>query len=105
PATAQAADRHDLLLKPPEVQAQAQLIRDFRPVVVIDAREDTVVGRYLEKFGTAHRFDAMVQYAMTANLPEFITKASEEWFRQPMLASLKREGLTAEWYYTTSTDI
>ena len=47
----------------------------------------------------------MVQYAMTANLPEFITKASEEWFRQPMLASLKREGLTAEWYYTTSTDI
>ncbi|TMH10506.1 MAG: peptidase M14 [Betaproteobacteria bacterium] len=99
------ANRDHLLLKTPEAQAQAQLIRDYRPVVVIDAHEYTVVGRYLEKFGTVQRFDAMVQYAMTANLPEFITKASEEWFRQPMLASLKREGLTAEWYYTTSTDI
>ncbi len=97
-------NRDHLLLKTPEAQAQAQLVRDHQPAVVIDAHEYTVVGRYLEKFGTVQRFDALVQYAMTANLPTFITQASEEWFRGPLLASLKEQGLTSEWYYTTPVD-
>ena len=99
------ANRDHLLLKTPEAQAQAQLVREFQPVVVVDAHEYTVVGRFLEKFGAVQRFDALVQYAMTANLPPFISKASEEWFRQPMIASLTRQGLSADWYYTTSTDL
>jgi len=98
-------NRDHLLLRTPEAQAQAQLARDYRPAVVVDSHEYTVVGRYLEKFGTIQRFDAMLQYAMTANLPEFIGKASEEWFRRPLLARLKDEGLTSEWYYTTSSDV
>jgi len=99
------ANRDHLLLRTPEAQAQALLAREFRPAVVVDAHEYPVVGRYLQKFGTVPRFDALVQYAMTANLPELLNKAAEEWFRQPMLASLKSDGLSAEWYYTTSTDI
>ena len=99
------ANRDHLLLKTPEAQAQAQLVREYQPAVVIDAHEYTVVGRYLEKFGTVQRFDALLQYAMTANLPSFIGKASEEWFREPLLASLKEQGLTSEWYYTTSVDL
>jgi hypothetical protein len=99
------ANRDHLLLKTPEAQAQAQLMRDYRPVVVVDAHEYTVVGRYLEKFGTVQRFDALVQYAMAANVQPFITKAAEEWFRRPMIASLTEQGLTSEWYYTTSTDL
>ena len=99
------ANRDHLLLKTPEAQAQAQLVREFQPVVVVDAHEYTVVGRYLEKFGSVQRFDALVQYAMTANLPPFISKASEEWFRRPLIASLARQGLSAEWYHTTSTDL
>jgi hypothetical protein len=98
------ANRDHLLLRTPEAQAQARLIRDFRPMVVVDAHEYTVVGRTLEKFGAVERDDAMLQYAMTPNLPEFIVKASEEWFRQPVLASLRREGLTVDWYHTTSDD-
>ena len=98
------ANRDHLLLRTPEAQALSQLVRDYRPMVVVDAHEYSVVGRYLEKFGAIQRFDALLQYATVANLPEFITKASEEWFRQPMVAGLKREGLTSEWYYTTSTD-
>ena len=97
-------NRDHLLLRTPEAQAIAQLAREYRPAVVGDLHEYTVVGRYLEKFGTVQRFDALVQYAMTPNLPEFVTKASEEWFRQPLLTSLKAEGLSSEWYYTTSTN-
>jgi hypothetical protein len=98
------ANRDHLLLKTPEAQAQAQLAREYRPSVVVDAHEYSVAGRYLEKFGAVQRFDALVQYAMTPNLPEFISKASQEWFRQPLLASLKAEGLSSEWYHTTSAD-
>ena len=99
------ANRDHLLLKTPEAQAQAQLMRDYRPAVVVDAHEYTVVGRYLEKFGTVQRFDALVQYAMAANVQPFITKAAEEWFRRPLIASLTEQGLTSEWYYTTSLDV
>lgn len=98
-------NRDHLLLRTPESQAQAQLNREYHPAVVVDLHEYTVVGRYMQKFNAVEKFDALVQYAMTANLPPFITKASEEWFRQPLLASLRAEGLTSEWYYTTSTDL
>jgi hypothetical protein len=98
-------NRDHLLLKTPEAQAQAQLAREFHPAVIVDSHEYSVGGRYVQKFDAVQRFDALVQYAMTANLPPFITKASEEWFRQPLLASLKAEGLTTEWYYTTPTDL
>ncbi|MES2283679.1 MAG: M14 family metallocarboxypeptidase [Pseudomonadota bacterium] len=98
-------NRDHLLLNTPEAQALAKLTRDYNPTVAIDAHEYTVVGRFLEKFGTVQKFDALLQYATTANLPEFLTKASEEWYRRPLVASLKTQGLSTEWYYTTSTDL
>lgn len=98
-------NRDHLLLKTPEAQAQAQLVREYRPVVVVDAHEYTVVGRYLEKFNAVQRYDALVQYATTANLPEFVTRAAEEWYRRPLVAALKAQGLSVEWYYTTSMDV
>jgi Zinc carboxypeptidase len=97
-------NRDHLLLRTPEAQALAQLARDFNPVVFVDAHEYAALGRHLQKFGAVQRFDALIQYAMVANLPEFVTRASEEWFRRPLLQSLKTQGLTNEWYYTSSTD-
>ena len=105
-ATASGLDmnRDALMLNTPEAQALARLGRDYKPTVVLDAHEYAVAGRYVEKFGMVQKFDALLQYATTANLPEFLTKAAEEWYRRPMLAALKAQGLSAEWYYTTSDD-
>jgi hypothetical protein len=103
-SSGQDMNRDHLLLNTPEAQALARLTRDYHPTVVVDAHEYTVAGRFLEKFGAVQKFDALVQYATTANLPEFLTKAAEEWYRRPMLTAFKAQGLTSEWYYTTSAD-
>ena len=99
------ANRDHLLLRTPEARAQANLVREFAPVVVVDAHEYSVVGRYLEKFNAVQRFDALLQYATTPNVPPFVTRAAEEWFRQPVVAALRAAGLSSEWYYTTTGDI
>ncbi|MBS0467671.1 MAG: succinylglutamate desuccinylase/aspartoacylase family protein [Proteobacteria bacterium] len=96
-------NRDHLLLQTPEAQSLAKLVRDYRPIAIIDAHEYTVAGRYLEKFHALQRYDVLLQHATTANLPEFMTKAALEWYRQPMLKALETQGLTHEWYYTTST--
>ncbi|MGY4829810.1 M14 family zinc carboxypeptidase [Sphaerotilaceae bacterium SBD11-9] len=106
-ATANGVDiDHDqLLLGSPETQALARLLREYQPAVVVDAHEYAPIGNYAQKFGALPRHDALLQYAGTANLAPFITKAAEEWFREPLLASLKQQGLSAEWAYTTSADV
>jgi hypothetical protein len=97
---------HDhLLLNTPEAQSLATLTRDYLPTVVVDAHEYSATGLFLEKFGAVQKFDALLQYATNANTSEFLTKASEEWYRRPLLAALKGQGLTTEWYYTTSSDL
>ena len=97
-------NRDHLLLRTPEAQALAQLAREYRPIVVADAHEFTALGRFAAKYGAAPRADLQMQYATVANLPEFVTRASAEWFQKPALQRLKAEGLATEWYHTTSAD-
>ena len=96
--------RDHLLLSTPETQAMARLTRDYKPTVVVDSGEYRVSETYLQKFGAVQKFDALLQYSTTGNLPEFLTKANEEWYRRPLLAALKGQGLSTEWYHTTSID-
>ena len=97
-------NRDHLLLRTPEAQALARLQVDFAPIVVADLHEYPVGGAFDRKFGAVQRADVLLQYATTANLPSFVTKAAEEWFRLPLVASLRRAGLHADWYATTSAD-
>lgn len=96
--------RDHLLLSTPETQALARLSRDYQPTVVVDAGEYRVSDVPQQKFGAVQKFDALLQYATTANLPEFLTKADEEWYRRPLLAALKGQGLSTDWYHSTSAD-
>ena len=98
-----------LALLTPESQALATLVRDYRPTVVVDVQEYEAGGRpinlFMDKFGAQPKFDALFQYATTANMPELLTRASEEWFRRPMLAALMQQGLSVEWSHSTSADL
>lgn len=96
---------HDhLLLRTPEAQALAALVRDYRPTVVVDAGEFDAAGPYLKKYQALQRPDVQLQYAGTANAHEIITKAAREWMQEPMSAALKNAQLTSDWYATTAND-
>jgi hypothetical protein len=109
PSLPPLTDTDHLALLTPESQALATLIRSYRPTVVVDVREYEAggrpVNRFLDKFGAVPKFDALFQYATTANTPELLTRASEEWFRRPLLAALKQQDLTVEWVHTTTADL
>jgi len=94
---------HDhLLLETPEAQALAKLTRDYQPMVVLEAQEYPAAGALAQTLGGLPTADAWVSYATTANLPEFLTKAAEEWFQQPLLSALDAEGLSSEWPHRTA---
>ena len=93
-----------LLLNTPETRALAQLIRDYAPTVVVDAHEYALHPQFLEMFGALQKHDVLLQYATTANLPPFLTKAAEEWFRRPMVTALNAQGLSNEWFYRPSAN-
>ncbi|WP_240466933.1 M14 family metallopeptidase [Comamonas sp. lk] len=91
-----------LLLSTPEARALATLMRDYRPAAVVDLREYQAGGIFLQKYQAVQRYDALLQYANTANTHEFVTKASREWFTQALRSALTQAGLSNEWYYQTS---
>jgi hypothetical protein len=97
-------NRDHLLLRTPEAQALARLVRSYQPMVVVDVHEHAAVGPWMQKFGAMKRHDVLVQHAMTPNMPALVTRAAEEWFRQPLVKSLAAQQLSTEWYHVTSDD-
>ena len=96
-------DQDHLLLNTPEARALATLVRDYRPLLVIDAHEYPAAGNYLDKLNVLARYDALLQYATTAHMPEFLTKASKEWYHDPMAKALQAQGLSSDWFHTPVT--
>lgn len=99
-ATANGTDLvHDhLLLRTPEAQALARLVRDVHPAVIIDAREYPATAPATTD--ALPRSDILLLRATAANVPEFITKAAQEWYLASMTKTLDDAGLTHDWYYT-----
>ena len=96
-------NRDHLLLQTPEARALAGLSRTYRPIAVFDSHEFTVAGRYLNKFQGVQRYDALLQTPTTANVHEFVNKASTEWYLLPIQKALTEQGQSTNWYYTTSS--
>ncbi len=96
-------NRDHLLLRTPEAAALAALARRWQPMVFVDAHEYLANGRQRQRFGMLPRHDLLLQYATTANLPAPLLRASERWFRRPLLQALAREDLSTDWYHTGAT--
>lgn len=96
-------DRDHLLLATPEAQALARLVRNYRPIAVVDAHEHAVAGPLLERHGVLPRADLMIGHATTPNLPEFMVKAAREWYEAPMARALDTAGLRQEPYHAFPT--
>ncbi len=88
-----------LAMSTPEARALAILARDYRPILVLDAREFEASGAIAQQFGAVQASDALLQYATAANVPEFLSKAGREWYYEPIVASLQTERLRSDWYF------
>ncbi|WP_159566026.1 M14 family metallopeptidase [Budvicia diplopodorum] len=94
-------NRDHLLLTTPESRAIAGVLTQYQPDVVLDSHEYSAAGRWVEKFGAVQRYDAMLQYATTVNLPAKITTMSDKPFRESIITALETNGLSHSWYFTT----
>ena len=100
-ATADGTDlRFDhLQLKTPEARFLAKLARDYRVAAVIDAGEFAAIEPTLQRFGAVRANDVGLQYAVTPNVNEFVSKAAREWLYLPTTNALKQAGLVVDWAY------
>ncbi len=100
-ATADGTDlRFDhLRLQTPEARFLAKLARDYRPSVLLDAGEFAAIQPTLQRYNAVRANDVGLQYAVTPNGHEFVTKAAREWLHQPVNDSLSHAGMRVDWAF------
>lgn len=76
-------------------QILARLAQTQQATVVLSASEAPAMTR-LGAQAALRTTDATLVHANNPNLPEFLTRAADEWFKQPMLAALKAEALRVD---------
>ena len=88
-----------LQLKTPEARFLAKLARDYRPSVLLDAGEFDAIEPTLQRFGAVRANDMGLQYGLSPNSHEFVTKAAREWMHQPTAQALSQAGLRVDWAF------
>ena len=88
-----------LLLQTPEARFLAKLAREYRPNVLLDAGEFAAIEPTLQRFGAVRANDIGLQYAVTPNAHEFVTKAAREWMHAPTAQALDQAGLHVDWTF------
>lgn len=88
-----------LQLKTPEARFLAKLSRDYRISVLLDAGEFAAMDTSLQQLSAVRANDVGLQYALTPNAHEFITKAAREWMHEPAVKALSQAGLRVDWSY------
>jgi Zinc carboxypeptidase len=103
--TANGADpnRDHLLLFLPETQGVHRSMRQLPPDVVFDHHEFSVANRWIEKYGLLQAADALMLHATNPMVPKGISALAERLYYPAVDEALGQHGLTAFWYYTTST--
>jgi predicted deacylase len=96
-------NRDHLLVRTPEVQAIAAVVRRYTPQVVLDLHEFTVAGRWASKFGAMQRADALLQAATVGNLSPAV-QAAQGRYLAAARGALEGAGHRVDDYYTSSPD-
>ena len=96
-------NRDHLLMRTPEVQAITNAVLRYAPQVVLDLHEFTVAGRWVSKFGTVMRADALLQAATVGNLSPSVQVAQGRYLAAARTA-LEAAGHRVDDYHTSSTD-
>jgi len=93
-----------LQLQTPEARFLAKLTRDYRPSVLVDAGEFDAIGPAMQRLGSVRANDVGLQYALTPNAHEFITKAAREWMHEPTVKALSQAGMRVDWAYEAANN-
>lgn len=96
-------NRDHLLVRTPEVQAIAVVVRRYAPQVMLDLHEFTVAGRWVSKFGALMRADALLQAATVGNLSPAV-QAAQGRYLDAARSALGAVGHRVADYHTSSAN-
>lgn len=91
-----------LLLSTPEARYLSKLVRDYRPNVLVDVGEFAAMPSGLSSIHALPWHDVGMQYTLTPNSNEFITKAAREWLHMPAAQALQSSNLRVDWLSTVT---